>query len=330
MTPLAPLLESFFTDRLYQQLGSSPNTVAGYRDSFKLLLRFAHSNLGKAPSDLLLTNLDATFVGAFLTHLEGDRHNKPQSRNVRLSAIHSFFEYVAFLEPAHSGLIQRVLAIPQKRCDRDIVDFLTPEEEEALLKAPDRSTWLGQRNYTLLLAGIETGLRVSELVRLCPEHMVLGTGPHVRCKGKGRKERCVPLTQDAVVVLKEWSEGQCEHPSQPLFHKRGGGSLSRDAIERIVTKHVAKAADACPSLKEKRVSPHVLRHTYAMKQRRSGESIEMIALMLGHESVETAYKHYMHADLSAKEKALARLTPVGDVFRRYKPGDRLMGFLNSL
>ncbi|MBI3552806.1 MAG: tyrosine-type recombinase/integrase [Elusimicrobia bacterium] len=329
MTLLAPLLESFFTDRLYKQLGSSPNTVAGYRDAFRLLLRFAHTHLGKAPSDLLLADIDAVFVGAFLSHLEVDRHNKPQSRNVRLSAIHSFFDYVAFLEPAHSGLIQRVLAIPQKRCDRNLVDFLTPEEEEALLKAPDQSTWLGQRDYTLLFAGVETGLRVSELIRLCSEQMVLGTGPHVRCRGKGRKERCVPLRRDAADVLKKWVEEQGGHPSEALFQKRGGGLLTRDAVERIVTKHVAKASEACPSLKEKRVSPHVLRHTYAMSLRRSGESIQTIALSMGHESVETAYI-YMRSDLSATEKALARLAPIGRTFRRYKPGDRLMGFLNGL
>lgn len=329
MISLAPLLESFFTDRLYQQLRASPNTVSGYRDSFRLLLGFAQSRLGKAPSDLLLADLDASFVGAFLTHLEVERHSKPQTRNVRLSAIHSFFEYVALLEPAHSGLIQRVLAIPQKRCDRNLVDFLNQAEVEALLKAPDQSTWLGQRDHTLLLVGVETGLRVSELIGLCSEQMVLGTGPHIRCRGKGRKQRCVPLTRETALVLKAWVEEQCGSPSDPLFQKRGGGSLTRDAVERLLAKYAVKAAQTCPSLKEKRVSPHVLRHTFAMRLLQSGVDLPMIALLLGHELVKTAYI-YLHADLSLREKALARVVPAGDTFRRYQPGDQLLTFLNAL
>ena len=329
MTSLAPLLESFFTDRLYQQLRASPNTVSGYRDTFRLLLGFAQNRLGKAPSDLLLADLDASFVGAFLTHLEVERHSSPQTRNVRLSAIHSFFSYVALLAPDHSGLIQRVLAMPQKRCDRNLVDFLTHPEEEAMLKVPDQSTWLGRRDHALLLVGVRTGLRVSELIGLCSEQIVFGTGPYIRCRGKGRKERCVPLRQTAGVLMAWVDEQQRGNPSEPVFQKRGGGSLSRDAIEHILTKCAAKATQTCPSLQEKRVSPHVLRHTYAMRLLESGMDCLMIALLLGHESVETTYI-YQHADLSLKEKALARMVPAGDTFRRYQPGDQLIAFLNAL
>ena len=329
MTSLAPLLESFFTDRLYQQLRASPNTVSGYRDSFRLLLGFAQSHLGKAPSDLLLADIDASFVGAFLTHLEVERHNSPQTRNVSLAAIHSFFRYVALLEPAHGGLIQRILAIPNKRCDRNLVDFLTHTEVNELLKAPDQSTWLGQRDHLLLVVGIETGLRVSELSGLCSEQMVLGTGPHIRCRGKGRKERCVPLSRQTASILKAWVVEQCGGPSGPAFQKRGGGSLTRDAIERILSKYAAKATQTCPSLKEKRVSPHVLRHTYAMRLLQSGADCLTIALLLGHESVDTTYI-YLHTDLSIKEKALARVVPAVTTFRRYKPGDQLIAFLNAL
>jgi integrase/recombinase XerD len=330
MTSLAPLLESFFTERLYRQLRASPNTVSGYRDTFRIFLGFAQSRLGKAPSDLLLADIDASFVGTFLTHLETERHSSPQTRNVRLSAIHSFFRYVALLEPAHGGRIQRILAIPKKRCDRNLVDFLTNAEVEALLKVPDQSNWLGRRDHALLLVGVETGLRVSELSGLCPEQMVLGTGPHVRCRGKGRKERCVPLSRRTASMLKAWvAEQQHGGPSSPIFQKRGGGSLTRDAIERILAKSAAKAAHTCSSLNEKRVSPHVLRHTFAMRLLQSGVDCLTIALLLGHESVDTTYI-YLHTDLSIKEKALARVAPAGTTFRRYQPGDQLMAFLNAL
>jgi site-specific recombinase XerD len=282
MTSLAPLLESFFTDRLYRQLQASPNTVSTYRDSFRLLLGFAQSRLEKAPSDLLLADLDPAVIGAFLTYLEQERNCSPRTRNVRLGAIHSFFRYVALLEPAHAGIIQRILAIPQKRCDRNLVDFLTRPEVEALLKTPDQTTWLGRRDYALLLVGVQTGLRVSELIGLRPGQIIFGTGPHIRCRGKGRKERCVPLTRQTAFVLKAWgAEPNCV-PSEPVFPSRHGGALSRDAVERLVGKYAASAVNTCPSLKGKRVSPHVLRHTAAMQLLQAGVDCAVIALWLGH------------------------------------------------
>lgn len=330
MTSLAPLLESFFTDRLYGQLQASPNTVSTYRDSFRLLLSFAQSRLKKAPSDLLLADLDPAVIGAFLTYLELERHCSPRTRNVRLGAIHSFFRYVALLEPAHAGIIQRILAIPQKRCDRNLVDFLTRPEVEALLKTPDQTTWLGRRDYALLLVGVQTGLRVSELIGLRPGQILFGTGPHIRCRGKGRKERCVPITRQTAFVLKAWGAEPNSVPSEPVFRSRHGGALSRDAVERLVGKYAASAANTCPSMKGKRVSPHVLRHTAAMQLLQAGVDCAVIALWLGHESIETT-GIYLHADLALKEKALACVAPLSQTtYRRYQPGDQLMTFLNAL
>ncbi len=330
MKSLAPLIESFFTNRLYHQLRASPNTVSAYRDAFRLLLHFAQSHLGKAPSDLLLDDLDAPLIGAFLTHLEEQRHCSPRTRNSRLSAIHSFYRYAAFLEPAHSGLIQRVLAIPHTRCDRNLIDYLTRPEVDALLKAPDTTTWLGRRDYTFLRLGIQTGMRVSELIGLCPEQITFGPGSHIRCRGKGRKERCVPLTRETSSVLHAWISEQACDPTKPVFRTCRGGALSPDACECLLAKHAAKAAQTCPSLKGKRVSPHVLRHTAAMQLLLAGIDCSVIALWLGHESPESTTA-YLHADPSIKEKALARMAPLASAkFHRYRPGDQLMAFLNGL
>ena len=329
MTSIAPLLESFFTVRLYQQLRASPNTVSAYRDTFRLLLAFAQNHLRKAPSDLLLTDLDAPFIGIFLTQLEEQRHCSPRTRNVRLSAIHSLFRYVALLEPAHCGLIQRVLAIPHKRCDRNLVNFLTRPEVDALLKAPDQATTIGRRDHLLLLLAVQTGMRVSELIGLRSEQIVLGTGPHIRCQGKGRKERCIPLTRQMAAPLEAWISEQNGVPAEPVFRTRRGGALSRDAMERLITKYAAKAAQTCPSLEGKRISPHVLRHTCAMQLLQAGVDCSVIALWLGHESIETT-GIYLHADLSMKEQALARVAPTQTAFRRFQPGDQLMTFLSKL
>jgi site-specific recombinase XerD len=260
MTPLASLLEAFFIQRLINQKQVSPETIASYRDAFRLLLGFAQTRLGKKPSDLLLTDLDAPFVGAFLDELETNRKNSPRTRNLRLVAIRSLFNYVALREPAHSELIQRVLAIPQKRFERNLVTFLSPDEGDALIAAPDQTTWIGRRDHALLVLTIETGLRVSEVVNLKCEDVVLQTGPHVRCLGKGRKHRCTPISPQTVGVLRTWLKVHTPNPSDPLFPSRRGGTLSRDAVERLVSKYAAIACRTCPSLKDKRVTPHVLRH----------------------------------------------------------------------
>lgn len=329
MTLVAPLLEAFFTDRLCRQRQASPHTISAYRDTFRLLLRFAGERLRKAPSQLELVDLDAPFVGHFLDHLQSKRDNGARTRNARLAAIRSFFRYLALQEPAHSALIQRVLGIPQKRSDRNLIGFLTRPEVEALLAAPDTSTWIGRRDHALLLVAVQTGLRVSELVNLCADQLVLTASPHVRCRGKGRKERCTPLTRQAVRALRAWLKERKGTPADALFPKQSGARLSRDAVELLVERHTTVASTNCPSLRKKRVTPHVLRHTTAVHLLQSGVDRSVIALWLGHESVETT-QMYLDADLSTKEAALEKTRPTRSTARRYKPGDRLLAFLTSL
>jgi site-specific recombinase XerD len=332
MTTLADfpgLLEAFFTDRLMRQRQASPHTIASYRDTFRLLLEFVSPRLNKAPSALLLDDLDAPLVGAFLDHLESVRGISARTRNVRLAAVHSFFKYAAFHQPTHSALIQRVLAMPSKRYDKAAIEFLSRPESDALVAAPDQQTWIGRRDRALLLLAVQSGLRVSELVGLRCQDVVLGSGAHVRCQGKGRKERCTPLRQDAVVVLRAWLREQNAPPTNPLFPNIRGAQLSRDAVEDLLARHVRTASHRCPSLQHKRVSPHVLRHTAAMDLLQHGVDRSVIALWLGHESVETT-QMYLHADLRMKEAALAKTAPLNVRAGRYRPGDRLLAFLKSL
>jgi site-specific recombinase XerD len=326
---LAKLLEAFFTDRLMRQRRASPHTIASYRDTFRLLLDFTQQKLKKAPSMLSLEDIDTALVGNFLDHLEKTRGNSSRSRNTRLAAIRSFFRYTAFTEPAHSALIQRVLAIPSKRYVRRPVEFLTRTEVEALLAAPDLNTWHGRRDRALLLLAVQTGLRVSELIGLRGQDLTLGTGAHVRCLGKGRKERCTPLRRDAITVLTAWVRELGCQPSDPLFPNQRGGLLSRDGVERLLAKHLPVARASCPSLGRKRVSPHVLRHTAAMDLLEHGVDRSVIALWLGHESVETT-QMYLQASLEMKERALAKTAPVKVPPGRYRPDDRLLAFLRDL
>jgi integrase/recombinase XerD len=323
------LVQAFFTDRLLRQRRASPHTVAGYRDTFRLLLRFANQRLGKAPSKLSLTDLDAPFIGDFLDHLEKARGNDARSRNTRLAAIHSFFHHVSFQEPACADQCRRILAIPSKRYVRRLIEYLTAEEIDALLAAPDRTTWIGRRDRALLLVGIQTGLRVSELIGLRRSDIILGTGAHVRCEGKGRKQRFTPLRQEAVEVLAQWLRECPAEPATPAFPSSRGGPLSRDAVERLVTRHQRSGERRCPSLKRKRVTPHVLRHTAAMQLLRHGIDRSVIALWLGHESVETT-QIYLHADLRLKEEALAKVTPLDVPPGRFRPDDELLAFLEGL
>jgi site-specific recombinase XerD len=323
------LVQAFFTDRLLRQRNASPHTVAGYRDTFRLLLHFAAERLKKVPARLALDELDAPLIGSFLDYIENERGNSARSRNTRLAAIHSFYRYVSFHEPAHADLCRRILAIPSKRYHRKAIEYLTPEEIDALLAAPDRTTWIGRRDQTLLLVGIETGLRVSELVGLKREDVVLGTGAHLRCQGKGRKERCTPLRKEAVAVLKKWLRECPTEPTTPLFPSSRGGPLSRDAVERLLARHRHAAQRRCPSLKRKTVTPHVLRHSAAMKLLQHGIDRSIIALWLGHESVETT-QMYLHADLRLKEKALSKTTPLDVKPGRFRPDDKLLAFLEGL
>ena len=323
------LLQSFFTDRLLRQRAASPHTIAGYRDCFRLLLQFAKERLGKMPSQLRIEDLDAPFIGLFLEHLERTRNNSARTRNARLAAVHSFFRYVTLEEPAHALHCQRVLAVPNKRHVQRPIEFLSREEIDALLAVVNPSTWIGRRDRTLLLVAAQAGLRVSELIRLNRQHVVLGTGAHVRCLGKGRKERCTPLRPEAAMMLDAWLRQRQGRPEDPVFPSIRGGRLSRDAVERLITKYSHLAARTCPSLKRKSVSPHVLRHSTAMDLLHHGVDRSVIALWLGHESVETT-QMYLHADMRLKEKALSRTEPLGIKLVRYRPNDQLLAFLEGL
>ena len=329
MTALAPTLEAFFTERLARQRRASGHTVAAYRDAWRLLLAFAARRAGKPPSRLDIADLDAPAIGAFLDHLEKDRGNSTRTRNARLAAIHSAFSYAALRHPEHAALIARVLAIPAKRADKALVTWLTEDETAALLAAPDPATPTGRRDHAMLHLAVVTGLRVSELTALTRGDLSLGAGPHVTCQGKGRKQRVTPLTAAAVAVLREWLRELPADPAQVLFPGRAGSRLSRDAVERRLSLHAATAAASRPSLAGKKISPHVLRHTAAMRLLHAGVEVSVIALWLGHEQTETT-GIYLHADLTLKEKALARTTPPGAAPGRYRPPDPLLAFLESL
>ena len=282
MTPLAPTLEAYFSQRLIGQRQASAHTVAAYRDTFKLLLAFASQRTGRAPSRLELEDLDATLVGAFLDHLEAERANTARTRNARLAAVHSMFRFAALRHPEHAALIARVLAIPPKRADRAVVQFLSEAETDALLASPDRSRWVGRRDYALVLLALDTGLRVSELVGLRCQDVHLGTGAHVRCFGKGRKERATPVRPETVAVLRAWLKERRGRPEDPLFPTNRLGPLSRDAVEHLLAKYSATAAKSCPSLHDKKLAPHALRHTCAVELRRAGVDQATVALWLGH------------------------------------------------
>jgi integrase/recombinase XerD len=329
MTLLAPTLQAFFTQRLIGQRQASPHTIASYRDTFRLLLAFAHQQTGTAPSQLQLEDLDAPLIVAFLAHLEQQRHNSARTRNARLAAVHSLFRFAALAHPEHAALIARVLAIPPKRQDKAVVTFLTELEVDALLAAPDRTSWLGRRDHALVLLMIQTGLRVSELTGLRHCDVALDRGAHVRCDGKGRKQRVTPLTSQTVRVLRAWLTEQHANPADPLFPATHGGPLSRDSIERLLTKHAKTAERACPTLTGKSISPHVLRHTSAMRLLHAGVDTTVIALWLGHESTRTT-DIYLHADLTLKEKALARTSPPHTRAGRYRAPDSLLAFLDGL
>jgi site-specific recombinase XerD len=330
MSLLAPTLQAFFTERMVTQKNASPRTLVAYRNAFRLLLHFAQQQTGKRPCDLDFADLDAPLIGAFLDHLEHDRGNTPRSRNARLAAIHSLFRYAALRHPEHSASIARVIEIPAKRCEHATVSYLTGDEIQALVAAPDRATWLGRRDHALILLAIQTGLRVSELVALCCKDISTSDGAHVRVRtGKGRKQRCTPLSEETKAVLRTWLAERQGAPEDPLFPSRRGRSLGPDAVAWLLAKHARAAAHDCPSLGRMKVTPHVLRHTSAMMLRAVGVDLSVIALWLGHESIEST-QIYLHADLALKEKALALTAPVGTPPGRYRPPDTLLAFLDAL
>jgi site-specific recombinase XerD len=327
--PLPAYVQRFFTERLAMQLKASPNTVASYRDTFRLLLRYVSGRLRRPPTELQVTDIDAELVGQFLADIESTRGNSARSRNARLSAIRSFFKYVAVNEPQLLHHCQRILAMPPKRHEKRAIDYLLRAEIEALIAAPDLSSWHGRRDRALLALALQTGLRVSELIGLSRGDIVLGAGAHVRCMGKGRKERATPIRKDSVKMLRDWLTERGGAETDPVFVSNRNQRLSRDAVEQIVRRHVQAASVRCPSLKKKRVTPHVLRHSAAMQLLQNGVDRTVIALWLGHESVETT-QMYIHADIQVKEKAMARTRPIEAPPGRYQPGDKLLAFLEAL
>ena len=331
MTALAPTLQAFFCDRLIKQRAASPNTIAAYRDTFRLLIAYTTDHTNTDPSDLDIGQLDATLIGGFLHHLETERNNSPSTRNTRLAAIRSFYKYAAHQHPEHAETIQRVLTIPQKRTDRAIVSFLTRPETEALLAAPDTDTWCGRRDHTILTVMTQTGLRVTETTALTIADVQLDRpGAHINiAHGKGRKQRAVPISTAVIAVLGEWLRERNGQPDDPLFPSGRRTHLSRDSIAHLVTKHTATAAARHPSLTTKNVTPHTLRHTCAMALLQAGVDITVIALWLGHETIETT-QIYMHADMGTKETALNRTTPPNTSPGRYQPDTGTLAFLKNL
>jgi site-specific recombinase XerD len=329
MSTLAPILQSFFTDRLRQQRHTSGRTITAYRDAIRLLLVYAAARTSKTLSTLDIADLDAPLIGAFLNHLETERRNSVRTRNARLAAIHSLFHHAAAQRPDDAAVIQRVLAIPPKRFDRTLVSYLSDDEVTALLAAPDPSTWTGRRDHALIMLGCQTGLRASELLHLTHADVHLGSGPHVSCLGKGRKQRITPLTAATVTILRAWQQEHPSAPTDPLFPTRRGTPLTRDGLQRRLTGYAIIATRSCPSLHGKRITPHVMRHTAAMRLLSAGVDSTVIALWLGHETVATT-QIYIHADLALKQKALARTTPNHATPGRYQPTDAILAFLDSL
>jgi len=326
---LAPLLQRFFSDRLIRQKGVSPHTISSYRDTFRLLLKFLETRLRKPPSRLLFEDLQAPLIVDFLDALEAERNISARSRNLRLTAIRSFFRYAAFELPTHAAQIQRVLAIPGKRYPRTLVNFLSREEAEALLNAPDMASWSGRRDCALILLALQTGLRLSEIITLKRDDLVLKAGAHVRVMGKGRKERCTPLAKRTVAVLKQWLKEPIRGTSDLVFTNARGGQFSADGVQYIFANQVATASHDCPTLASKQVTPHVCRHTAAMELLLAGVDRTVIALWLGHESIQTT-QIYLDANLAMKEEALAKVSPFGKKPQRYKPDDSLLAFLKAL
>jgi site-specific recombinase XerD len=329
VSPLAPTLQLFFTERLLSQRQASAATIISYRRTFGLLLRFVQDRTGKAPSTLDWDDLGVEVISAFLQHLETDRHNSARSRNTRLAALRSLFRYAALRHPEHAQLIAQVLAIPQKRFDKTNVSFLQPAEIDALLAAPDRRRWEGRRDHALIALAVQTGLRLSELTGLTCADIHLGAGAHVRCRGKGRKQRCVPITAANVAILRVWGKERGERGDDPLFPTRAGRRLSPDAVEARIAVHKKSATQRCPSLTHKKLTPHTLRHTCAMTLLREGVDVAVIALWLGHADIRST-DAYMHADMTIKERALARTTPPTSKPGRYQPHDKLLAFLENL
>lgn len=329
MSALAPSLQAFFTDRLVGQRAASQNTIAAYALTFRLLLKFTSTRSRTPPSRLDIAQIDAPLVAAFLEHLEHDRGNTTATRNARLAAIHSLFSYLALHHPEHAGSIGRVLSIPNKRTEVNLVTYLNEDEATALLAACDQQRWTGRRDHAMFALTIQTGLRISELIGLNRVDVTLGRGANVHTLGKGRKERRTPLVESTVAILRAYLDERAEAPNDPLFTTSTGRRLSRDAVEHRLAHHVTLAATSCPSITAKRITMHTLRHTAAMRLLLAGNDVTVIALWLGHEQLATT-NIYLHADMSHKQQAIDRVTPLAAKPGRYRPPDSLIAFLEAL
>jgi integrase/recombinase XerD len=331
MSALTPTLQSFFTNYLIGQRGASPHTIAAYRDTFRLLLGYIHQRTGIWPNDLDIAVVNAEMVADFLGMLEEERHNTVRTRNARLAAIHSLFKHAALRHPEHADVIARVLAVSTKRTQSTVVTFLSEHEVEVLLAAPNRSTWAGRRDHLMILTMITTGLRVSEVTSLtwadsCWEF----PGAHIVCHGKGRKDRITPLEAGTAGALHQWFNENPSPVTAPVFTARGTSrKMSTDAVEQRMEVHSTTAAAICPALADREITPHVLRHTCAMRMLAAGIDITTIALWLGHESPEST-RPYLHADLQIKQRALDRTAPPQTALGRYRPPDAILAFLESL
>jgi site-specific recombinase XerD len=325
----ATLVEAFFLDRLIGQRNASPQTVASYRDCFRLLFEFAGAHRGKPPHRMVLGDLDAPLVLAFLEHLEKSRKNSIRSRNARLAAIRSFLHFAALREPQELATIQRTLAIPMKRYHKPLIGYLSREEVRAIINAPDSTTWVGQRDQSLLATLYNTGARASEVINITVADLALEGSPSIRLHGKGRKDRAVPIWPVTAVQLRHWLRRIDHSPGKPLFPASSGGSMTRSAVTDRLRRALQTAVRECESLSNKRVSPHTFRHTTAMHLLQSGVDITVVALWLGHESPTTTHM-YVEADLKMKEQALKSVKPTSAKPLRYKPPDRLLRFLQEL
>jgi integrase/recombinase XerD len=327
MNDLAPLLQSFFTDKLDRHLNASIHTKAAYADTFRLMLLYTQDATGVAPSKLTLADLNADLIGGFLQHLETVRGNSAATRNARRAALRSFFTYASYRAPDSISTISQVLAIPAKRTKTTLVSFLTTPEAEALIAAPETGTWIGRRDKLLLHLGIQTGLRVSELVSLRIGDIQIGPRSQLECVGKGRKQRIIPLQKNTTSLLTSWFREILAAPGAPLFPSHAGTPLTRAAVGKLVARHATTAGGRCPSIAGKNITPHTLRHTCAMNLLHAGIDTASIALWLGHANIQTT-QIYLHADLELKRRTLDRLPAIGDQPpARYQASDALLVLL---
>jgi len=326
---IGPLLQNFFVEYLCNQKRVSPQTIASYRDTFRLLLEFIRDKHRIEPAAVSIKNLDVEVILSFLDHLEQSRHNSIRSRNLRLAAIRSFFRLVALRDPAQVSHAARVLAIPVKRTDRRLIKAITREEMEAILSAPDLSQWSGRRDHALLLTLYNSGARVSEITALEQSQFCFGAQSFLRFQGKGRKERAVPLWTKTARALQPWFRELSGRETNLAFVSARGRKLTRNGVDYILQQAVEQAVNECPSLRDKKITPHVVRHTTATHLLQSGVDISVIALWLGHESIETTHI-YLEADLTTKERALNKLAPAGVEVPRFKAKDEVLAFLATL